>query len=121
MTSLLDTNRYTASACTPKGTIGQCSVCKAVRELVTEHCHKHNYIRGRICLSCNQVFKLYDRFPTLPNMGTYWNYPLEFIRHAISCPDCADYLWSVMIQNSVKISQRYQHDYLLFLNHFPRN
>lgn len=37
-----------------KGQEYKCAICKQESELVIDHCHKDEYIRGLICSNCNK-------------------------------------------------------------------
>lgn len=39
---------------------GKCAICKRVRSLVVDHCHKTGKIRGLLCSSCNSAIGLLD-------------------------------------------------------------
>lgn len=50
----------------------KCAICKIERELVVDHDHKTNIVRGLLCRQCNQALGLfYDDTITLSNAINY--------------------------------------------------
>lgn len=41
---------------------GKCKICKEVKKLFVDHCHKTNKIRGLLCIKCNTGLGWYDKY-----------------------------------------------------------
>ena len=58
-----------------------------------DHCHKHGYIRGVVCSSCNGKMRLFDRlmetrqFERIP-VRKWRAPPSSYFKHWEKCPDC---------------------------------
>lgn len=58
---------------------GGCAICKTsinqdYRNLVVDHCHKTNKVRGLLCSNCNRALGLfYDNIKTMENAIEYLN------------------------------------------------
>jgi hypothetical protein len=54
-----------------------------------DHCHKHGWIRGMLCQSCNLTMIAYDNIDSSNPSGTYSDIkPDVFMRWRNKCPDC---------------------------------
>ncbi len=81
-----------------------CLICGRSARLVTDHCHRHGWIRGRVCESCNQVMRHEEARRTMAELlaslcsirhRTRWAHGLCYYRqrriaHYLRCPDCAE-------------------------------
>lgn len=47
---------------------GPCELCSRSARLVAEHCHRHGWIRGRACESCNQFLRHLERRTSLAEL-----------------------------------------------------
>lgn len=67
-----------------------CEACaRTVPRLRVDHCHRHQWVRGAVCPSCNASMARIDQrvAPRMPiNRGTVTL--AQLIEHANRCPDC---------------------------------
>lgn len=54
-----------------------------LRALMFDHCHAHGWVRGLLCLGCNNDMVLYDKSVGRPRFAS------RCAAHARRCPDCA--------------------------------
>jgi hypothetical protein len=62
---------------------GICLLCNHVRDLILDHCHKHDLVRGSVCYSCNMRMCYVD--------GGYYTsryYPQIYHEWRYRCADC---------------------------------
>jgi hypothetical protein len=53
---------------------GQCAICREVKELVIDHCHKHHKFRGMLCRACNlMIGYAHDKSEILESAVHYLN------------------------------------------------
>jgi recombination endonuclease VII len=64
-------------------TVGRCLICHHEALLITDHCHRHGWVRERICQSCNGHMRLFDE-----GTGTA-GLPAKYAAHWRRCPECA--------------------------------
>lgn len=61
---------------------------------VYDHCHRHGYVRGIICTSCNNVMRYVDKImdagkPERLIKVQTWAPASSYIRHWEVCPECS--------------------------------
>jgi hypothetical protein len=74
--------RYGDHAPVPPG--ATCGVCPATVALVTDHCHKHGWVRGVLCIRHNSRMALIDRGVAPSAVGDVG----ALVAYARHCPDC---------------------------------
>lgn len=60
---------------------GRCAICKAepgARSLAVDHCSNTGYVRGLLCMSCNQAIGAFDHNPVLLKLAA------EYLQRAIA-------------------------------------
>ncbi|WP_083999899.1 endonuclease domain-containing protein [Actinomadura kijaniata] len=71
----------------------RCLVCRTNRiPHVRDHCHKHGWIRGVLCNTCNGTMRWLDRGALLRAAGARAEVQ-RYIEHWLRCPDCAVRGW----------------------------
>jgi hypothetical protein len=67
-----------------------CLTCgSAERQPRTDHCHKHGWVRGGLCPSCNSLMALIDR--RISPRDSALAHPLTLsalVEHVSRCPEC---------------------------------
>lgn len=67
-----------------------CTICSLVLpKLRVDHCHRHDWVRGAVCPSCNASMAWIDR-RVAPKLAIETGTVTldQLIKHANTCPDC---------------------------------
>lgn len=51
----------------------KCAICKQSKELVIDHCHENNHVRGLLCRQCNLALGLFK------DNVSYMNNAIEYL------------------------------------------
>ena len=78
-------------------TYGECPMCQIEARLITDHCHWHGWIRGKICQFCNLSLTLKTQGDRLEEIAgfikvsakrNYYAQVPEELAQIARCPDC---------------------------------
>jgi hypothetical protein len=87
--------RYTRSVGARYPRVGPCEIgiCRAydmeaeARHLVFDHCHAHGWVRGLVCVPCNN--RLMHIETGLRPCPPEWQHP-ALAAHLVKCPECRE-------------------------------